>query len=151
MLDMLEQSVSEWRDHISGSDAGVAGEAAGSGPAVLIVDDEAATRRLLKQVVLAVCPSARVHEAADGTTALRFARTHHPALALLDIVLPGSETSGVLLCQELTKIHTPVLIVTAHATGSISQACLEMGAADVLSKPFTAEDAQARVRACLGL
>jgi len=132
------------------SDAGVPVGAAGPGPVVLIVDDEAATRVLLKRTVLTACPAAQLYEASDGETALRLARTTHPDLVLLDIVLPGSETSGVLICQELAKTQTRVLIVSGNATGSIAQACLSMGAVGILRKPFTIEDAQATIRGCLG-
>jgi len=92
----------------------------------------------------------RVLEAADGVSALRLARSASPDLVLLDIVLPGSETSGVLVCQELCNSHTKVLIVSGSATGSIAEACLSMGAADLLPKPFSVEDARAMIASCLG-
>jgi CheY-like chemotaxis protein len=120
------------------------------GPAVLIVDDEAATRALLKKIVQGLYPSAQLHEASDGETALRIARAAHPDLVLLDIVLPGSDTSGVLVCQELTRAQIPVLIVSGNATGQVLQTCLSLGAADILRKPFTIEDAQAKIKTCLG-
>ena len=119
-------------------------------PAVLIVDDEAATRTLLRKTVQGLYPSARINEASNGETALSIARTARPDLVLLDIVLPGSETSGVLVCQELTKTRIPVLIVSGNAGGPILDACLSLGAADILRKPFTIEDAQAKIKACLG-
>ena len=131
-------------------DAPITGGTAAAGPVVLIVDDEAATRTLLKKTVQGLYPSAQLHEASDGETALRVARTAHPALVLLDIVLAGSETSGVLVCQELTKARIPVLIVSGNAAGPVLDACLSLGAADILRKPFTLEDAQAKIRYCLG-
>jgi len=126
------------------------GPAPASGPSILIVDDEAAARTLLKKVVQTLYPLAQFHEASDGEIALRIARTARPDLVLLDIVLPGSDTSGVLVCRELTKARIPVLIVSGNASGPVLDACLSLGAADILRKPFTLEDAQARIGYCLG-
>jgi CheY-like chemotaxis protein len=122
-----------------------------AGRTVLIVDDEPSTRAALRTMVEGLPAPCRVLEAADGATALRLANSLSPDLVLLDIVLPGSETSGVLVCQELCKSHTKVLIVSANASGSIAQACLAMGAADILHKPFSVEDARALIASCLGL
>jgi two-component system OmpR family response regulator len=135
---------------MSATDAQAPGESSRPGPVVLIVDDEATARTLLRKVVQTAYPTAQINEAADGETALRLARTARPDLVLLDIVLPGSDTSGVLLCQELTKAMIPVLIVSGNATGPIAQACLSLGAADILRKPFTIEDAQAKIKSCMG-
>jgi CheY-like chemotaxis protein len=122
-----------------------------AGKTVLIVDDEASTRAALRTMVEGLSVPCRVLEAADGASALELAGRVSPDLVLLDIVLPGSETSGVLVCQELCKSHTKVLIVSANATGSIAQACLSMGAADILHKPFAVEDARTLIASCLGL
>ncbi|MFB3879713.1 MAG: two-component system response regulator [Armatimonadota bacterium] len=119
-------------------------------PAVLIVDDEAATRALLRKTVQDLYPSARINEASNGEAALRLARASRPDLVLLDIVLPGSDTSGVLVCQELTKAMIPVLIVSGNASGPVLDACLSLGAADILRKPFTLEAAQAKIKGCIG-
>jgi CheY-like chemotaxis protein len=124
-------------------------QAAPAGPVVLIVDDEAATRTLLRKIIAGVAPSAQILESADGEKALRLAQTSTPDLVLLDIVLPGSETSGVLVCQQLCKQHTKVMIVSGNAAGSILDACLAAGATAILRKPFTIEDAQAKIRSCL--
>ena len=134
---------------MSASDA--QGEGVGKTPTatVLIVDEEAPARTLLRKTIETLPVSCRVFEAADGDTALRLARQLSPDLVLLDIVLPGSSTSGVLVCQELCKTHTKVLIVSGNATGSIAQACLSMGAADILRKPFSVKDARAKIESCL--
>ncbi len=129
---------------LPGQDAG-----SGGGATVLIVDDEAATRTLLRKTVEGLGVPCRVLEAADGDTALQLARRSAPDLVLLDIVLPGSSTSGVLLCQELCKAHVRVLIVSGRATGPIAQACLSMGALDILRKPFEVQAARSMIESCL--
>ena len=109
-----------------------------AGRNVLIVDDEAATRTLLRKTVQGLSTACRIFEAVDGDSALRIARQARPDLVLLDIVLPGSSVSGVLVCQELCKdSRTKVAIVSGNATDSVVQACLSMGAVELVRKPFS--------------
>jgi len=109
-----------------------------SGPSVLIVDDDDATRALLKAVVAELDVPCRIHEATDSDTALRIARHSPIDLVLLDIVLPGSGTSGMLVCQELCRDpRTKVVIVSGVAAKSMLNAYLSVGAADYVRKPFT--------------
>ncbi len=104
---------------------------------VLIVDDEPAVRTLLREITEGLSVACQVYEAADGQSALQIARSRHPDLVLLDIVLPGSSTSGVLVCQELCRdSRTKVVIVSGNANKTILRTCLSMGAADCVSKPF---------------
>ncbi len=105
---------------------------------VLIVDDEAATRALLKATVEGLSIPCVVAEAADGDTAIEIAHRTRPDLVLLDIVLPGSSASGVLVCQELCKdSRTTVVIVSGQAGDSVLNACLSAGATDHVRKPFS--------------
>lgn len=120
-----------------------------AGARVLIVDDEAATRTLLRKTVQGLSTPCTVFEASDGDEALGIARREHPDLVLLDIVLPGSSSSGVIVCQELCRTHTKVLIVSGNATGPIADACLSMGAVAILRKPFSVEDARTMIASCL--
>jgi CheY-like chemotaxis protein len=109
-----------------------------SAPTILIVDDEAATRVLLRKTVES--SGCRTIEAADGDSALAMARSARPDLVLLDIVLPGSTTSGVLLCREmLQELGLKVVVVSGNATGTIAQSCLTMGVTDILRKPFSVD------------
>ena len=78
-------------------------------------------------------------EALDGQTALRVAREEQPDLVLLDIVLPGSSTSGVLICNTLCREGLKVVIVSGQASKAIVQACLSSGAIDYIPKPFSVE------------
>ena len=69
---------------------GMAGGAAGSGaPVVLVVEDDAATRALLRDVL--EDEGYAVREAADGAAGLRAARAARPALVLLDLYLPDTD------------------------------------------------------------
>jgi CheY-like chemotaxis protein len=113
---------------------------------VLIVEDEAHTRRLLRTIVERLSLPCQISEAGDGDSALELARRRRPDLALLDIVLPESSTSGVMVCHELCKdARTKVVIISGQAEDSIIEACLAMGAVEYVSKPFCAEEMQANI------
>jgi len=113
---------------------------------ILIVDDEPAVRALLREIAEGLSVTCQVYEAADGQAALQIARSRHPDVVLLDIVLPGSSTSGVLVCQELCKDNrTKVVIVSGNANKTILKTCLSMGAADCVPKPFLPGDLRAKL------
>jgi len=58
----------------------------------------------------------------------------------LDILLPGSSVTGVLLCQRLCKdVGTRVVIVSGRAGDSVVQTCLAMGALEHVRKPFSVD------------
>ncbi|UCC68512.1 MAG: response regulator [Armatimonadota bacterium] len=113
---------------------------------VLIVDDEAATRALLRNTVQGLSVPCRILEAVEGDTALELAKQEQPDLALVDIVLPGSSTSGVLVCRELLNLRgIQVVIVTGKATDPIVEACLSLGALECIRKPFSVEDVRGKL------
>ena len=113
---------------------------------VLIVDDEAATRVLLRQTLQGLPFPCRIYEAANGDEALKVTHEIRPDLVLLDIMLPASSVSGVLLCQQMCKdSRTKVVIISGHATETIVQACLTAGAAGYVRKPFSVEEMRGRV------
>lgn len=126
---------------LSGSGVGVVAQRS-----ILIVDDEPAVRSLLREIAEGLSVACQIYEAADGQSALQIARSRHPDVVLLDIVLPGSSTSGVLVCQELCKDNrTKVVIVSGNANKGILRSCLSMGAADCVSKPFVPRDLRAKL------
>jgi CheY-like chemotaxis protein len=107
---------------------------------VLIVDDEASTRRLLRTTVDRLRVPCTITEAADGETALEMARSSRPDLVLLDIVLPGSSVSGVMVCQELCRdLETRVVLITGRASDAIVHTCMALGAVECIRKPFSVE------------
>jgi CheY-like chemotaxis protein len=117
---------------------------------VLIVDDEAPTRKLMRVAVESAGLPCQVVEASDGEAALKLAADFRPDLILLDIVLPGSASSGVLVCNHLCKdSRNRVVIVSGQANKTIVQACLNAGALDYVRKPFALETFQEQVRGWL--
>ena len=113
---------------------------------ILIVDDEANLVELveshLEQEGFAVLV------AADGLRALDLARTHHPDVVVLDIMLPGLD--GVEVCRRLRQFSDAyVLMLTAKAEEIDKIVGLSVGADDYLAKPFSPRELVARVKALL--
>jgi DNA-binding response OmpR family regulator len=87
--------------------------------------------------------------AATGDEGLRLASTGEFDLVLLDVMLPG--TDGFDVCRELRRlgIKTPVLMLTARAEEAEKVMGFELGADDYLTKPFSARELRARIKALL--
>lgn len=114
---------------------------------ILIVDDEPEIRELLK-MALASAGYTTLYEAADGEAALTLARQKHPALILLDLMLPGID--GLDVCRQLKDDENtraiPIIMLTAKAEESDIVLGLELGASDYVTKPFSRKVLIARIR-----
>lgn len=114
---------------------------------VLVVDDEPRVVRLVSEVLKAT--GHQVVAACDGETALETAAVEQPDLVLLDVLLPHG-LDGYAVCQRLrTFSDTPVIMLTAKALESDMLRGFDAGADDYLTKPFSAKELLARVRAVL--
>jgi DNA-binding response OmpR family regulator len=90
----------------------------------------------------------RVAAAGDGEAGLATARSEHPDLVLLDIMLPGLD--GFEVCRLLRRETTaPILMLTAKGDEVDKVVGLELGADDYVTKPFGMRELLARVRALL--
>ncbi len=86
--------------------------------------------------------------AGDGQTALEIAAVESPDLVILDIRLPRLD--GFEVCRRLREFSTvPIIMLTALAEDADKVAGLDVGADDYVTKPFSAEELLARVRAAL--
>jgi DNA-binding response OmpR family regulator len=83
----------------------------------------------------------------DGASALDRALAQSYDAFVLDIMMPSLD--GLTVCQTIRRmqIYTPVLILTARSTETDRVAGLDLGADDYLTKPFSAPELVARVRA----
>ena len=114
---------------------------------VLIVDDEAGVRELLKDALgLAGFESKTV---GDGMSALTLLRTFTPDIMIIDINMPLMD--GFELVERLRKIgnDVPVLMLSARADRGDVTRGLTLGADDYVTKPFGLEELVLRVRAIL--
>ena len=112
---------------------------------ILIVDDEAAIRRL-------VCGAAEraghsVDEAGDAAAALVMARREGCELVLLDLGLPDRD--GLELVPLIKAMDRAVVVLTARDATAEKVAALDLGADDYIVKPFDTDELLARIRAAL--
>ncbi|MFT3901063.1 MAG: response regulator transcription factor [Gordonia sp. (in: high G+C Gram-positive bacteria)] len=84
----------------------------------------------------------------DGAAALAAFDRANPDIVLLDLMLPGM--SGTEVCKALrAKSSVPVIMVTARDTEIDKVVGLELGADDYVTKPYSARELIARIRAVL--
>lgn len=102
---------------------------------VLVVDDDPTIRDVLRTML--GFEGCEVLVAPDGETALNTARTMHPDVVLLDVMMPG--ISGVDVCRLLKDESDPPKIVMVTAKSSLVDQATGRGAgADAyLTKPFS--------------
>lgn len=116
-------------------------------PHVLVVDDEP---RIVSFVSRALSAEGfQVDGVLDGARGLDLARTGKYELVVLDLLLPSM--GGVSVLQELMEARPSqrVLILSALSDVETKVRCLEVGASDYLSKPFSLAELVARIRARL--
>lgn len=113
---------------------------------ILVVDDEISLQETLAYNLKK--QGYEVFVVGDGPGALQTARTEHPDLILLDLMLPGMD--GLEVCRILRQeMNTPVLMLTARDDEIDRVVGLEVGADDYLTKPFSMRELMARVKAML--
>jgi DNA-binding response OmpR family regulator len=117
------------------------------GPAVLIIEDDPALLRGLKDNF--ETQAYRVHTARTGPEGLSTALTTLPDLVLLDIMLPGM--NGYEICRAIRarELEMPIIMLTAKGQEEDIVRGLELGADDYVTKPFSIRELLARVKAFL--
>ncbi len=116
---------------------------------ILIVDDENAIRLVCQLNLDAV--GFQTLEASDGETALALARTEHPDLILLDVMLPGIdgwEVATELAASPETR-EIPILFLSARSDRSDEERGHEVGGLGYITKPFDPSELIDRVREVL--
>ena len=106
---------------------------AGKPGLILVIDDDDMIRRLVRAVLEA--DEFEVAEARDGESALRLALEKEPAVAVLDIMMPGLD--GVEVCRRLDHTKVKVVILTARDDPRLEDECRIAGADAFLTKPFS--------------
>jgi two-component system KDP operon response regulator KdpE len=118
------------------------------GKRILVVDDEIPIQRILRRNLTA--GGYEVLVAGDGAQAIEMVQMQQPDLVLLDLYLPGG-LNGLDVCIKIREIspHVPVIVLSAVTEEKQKVRALDLGADDYLTKPFSNDELQARVRACL--
>jgi len=116
---------------------------------ILIVEDDRKTADLIRLYLLKAGFQPMVTH--DGRSALELARTHNPALIVLDWMLP--QIDGLDVCRnlrhEMGAGGTPIIMLTAKSTEDDKLLGLELGADDYITKPFSPRELIARIRVLL--
>jgi len=120
---------------------------AASGPQLLVVDDEPELRSLLVEYFAR--HDFAVEAVGDAAAARVVLALRRPALAILDINMPGE--NGLSLARWMREAHPRVgLVMLTTASDTIDRVVgLELGADDYVPKPFEMRELLARVRAVL--
>lgn len=114
--------------------------------AVLVIEDEQYISKVLETLLSA--DGYRVITAQSGVAARTHVFAYMPDVVLLDLGLP--DVDGVQLLRELReRIHIPVIVVSARNMEKDKVAALDNGADDYITKPFSAPELLARMRAVL--
>ena len=103
---------------------------------ILVVDDEADIRGLLKEILTE--EGYDVEVAADATQARASRTTHVPDLVLLDIWMP--DTDGITLLREWSVTDgydCPVVMMSGHGTVETAVEATRLGAFDFVEKPLS--------------
>jgi len=103
---------------------------------VLIVDDEATTRTLVR--LLLERDGFEVLEAVNGREALELAARRDPDLIVMDLVMPELDGYGAIaeLRRQPSHAATPIVVVTTEEGPAVEQRVITLGADDYILKPF---------------
>jgi len=101
---------------------------------VFVIDDDAAMRRSLENLIRSV--GLRVEAFASAQDFLSIKREDVPGCLVLDVRLPG--LSGLDLQKRMTEadIEIPIIFITGHGDIPMSVQAMKAGAVEFLSKPF---------------
>jgi two-component system, OmpR family, KDP operon response regulator KdpE len=113
---------------------------------ILIVDDEPQITRVLRTALSTQGYSLRI--AADGVEGMEAVHAWKPDLVITDVSMP--QMDGVELCREIRAVsQIPIIVLSVRNQDLIKIDALDAGADDYVTKPFSIQELQARVRAQL--
>lgn len=113
---------------------------------ILIVEDEKNINDILSYTFTQ--SGYKTLSAYDGVSGLEMCLNEKPNLVLLDVNLPGMD--GMDVCKEIRKTsNVPIIMLTAREDEVDKVLGLEFGADDYITKPYSARELSARVKALL--
>lgn len=102
---------------------------------ILIVEDEAAIRRVLSKILLEEDENYQIDEATDGLEALEKIKKEDFDLVLCDIKMPKFDGIEVLEATKKIKPETPFIMISGHGDLETAVNSMRLGAFDYISKP----------------
>ncbi len=111
---------------------------------ILIVDDSAFMRTILKNIILkSKYSGAEIDEAVDGNDALQKFNDMQPDVMLLDIIMPGKD--GIEVLKEIGSSAKAVAIISSVDQKEIIEEAKSLGARGYLVKPYDATEVIAMI------
>jgi two-component system response regulator ResD len=118
---------------------------AAPGRTILIAQDDTGDRTALRDYLES--SGYQVVEAEDVSSSLRSVFSHTVDLVLLDLERDGGTSD--LLTKLRSRSNVPVIVTPGHASEQDRVRLLDLGADDIVAKPFSLAELEARVRAVL--
>ena len=113
---------------------------------ILVVDDEPPMVELVRGYLAR--EGWEVVTASDGNEAIEMARSEHPDVVVLDLMLPGVD--GVEVCRQIRTFSDAYIVMLTAKSEEVDKLIgLAVGADDYLTKPFSPRELVARIRAIL--
>lgn len=112
---------------------------------ILLVEDDANTAHAIELMLTSASYNVFVTE--SGEEAIDLAKLYDYDLILLDLALPDMNGMEVLRNIRLSKVGTPVLILTGSEDTESKLRGFGFGADDYMTKPFDRKELQARIQA----
>lgn len=104
-------------------------------PKILIIEDEAAIRRVLRKIISEENESYQVEEAEDGLLGMEMIKNNDYDLVLCDIKMPKMDGVEVLEATKKIKPDTPMVMISGHGDLDTAVNTMRLGAFDYISKP----------------
>jgi CheY-like chemotaxis protein len=117
---------------------------------ILVVDDSATILMMVRMVL----GKGRYDllTAANGEEAVATARSQHPDLVVMDVVMP--RMTGFQACREMRQVEEtktiPIILVTTRGEPESVQQGFESGCSDYVTKPINGLELLSKVQSCLG-
>jgi len=102
---------------------------------ILIIEDEAAIRRVLSKIIVEENKAYEVSEAEDGLEGIELIKNNDYDLVLCDIKMPKMDGVEVLEKTQKIKPEIPFIMISGHGDLDMAVATMRMGAFDYISKP----------------
>jgi len=115
-------------------------------PLVLVIEDDPAIRRILKNLVLEI--GCQVEFALTLESGLSLATSLRPDLVVLDLGLPDGDGHRLIEALSAAK-GPPILVLSARSAEYEKVAALDAGAGDYVTKPFGPAELKARIKVAL--
>jgi len=118
---------------------------------VLVIDDDEDLRTIVKAMLVRV--GHRVEEASDGGAGLKSFGKNPPDLVLTDISMPGIDGHEVISALKLANARVPIIAISGGGAVPKDELLLkaaQLGAAEIIMKPFEFEQLVGAVSRALG-